>query len=170
MILDPGILELLESLAHESWTGHAWRHVFGRVNPLHANSLGARWNPKGVLALYTSLSRKGALAEGDHLISRQPVPPSKPRYLYKIGVNLGKVIDLGTLAKLAPVGIDESDLAADDFDDCPMVGGCVAWLERDGLIVPSARSDAKNLVIFTQNLEVGSELHVVSKEPITEDG
>jgi len=48
--------------------------MFGDYPPDAENTRGAHWNLPGVAAIYTSLARKGALAEAEHHIAVQPVP------------------------------------------------------------------------------------------------
>jgi hypothetical protein len=45
-------------------------------------------------------------------------------------------------------GLTEADIAGDDFSACQEVGAATDWLGRDGLVVPSARSQSLNLVIY----------------------
>jgi hypothetical protein len=50
---------------------------------------------------------------------------------------------------------------------CQQVGGAAAWLARDGLLVPSARSDAANVVIFATNRLPDAEFTVLRKQQLT---
>ena len=52
---------------------------------------------------------------------------------------------------------------------CQSVGGAAAWLDADGLLVPSARSEAINLVIFPSNLPLDSTLEVAGRENVRPD-
>jgi RES domain-containing protein len=70
---DPHLLELLARLEHSAWSGTVWRHTLADYPADAPNTRGARWNPGGVEALYTSLDRPTAVAEGDYLIQSQPV-------------------------------------------------------------------------------------------------
>ncbi len=47
-----------------------------------------------------------------------------------------------------------------------MIGGAVAWLEYDGMFVPSARHDGTNLVIFPPNQSIDYAFEVVDEEVI----
>lgn len=126
----------------------AWRHMFGRRPPDQENSDGARWNPPGIAAIYLSRERHGAIAEGDHVIAVQPLRPRAHRVVYAVELTLGNVLDLSERIDLARTGLTDEDLADDDHTACREVGSAINWLEHDGLIVPSARSDALNLVIY----------------------
>lgn len=74
MVHDPALLDALERLKTESWRGRVFRHMLDSASLELANVRGARWNPPGTSALYTSLAEATAKAEGDHLIAMQPVP------------------------------------------------------------------------------------------------
>ncbi len=58
------------------------------------------------------------------------------------------MLDLSNPVDLARTGLSDDDLAADDHTACREVGAAINWLEHDGLLVPSARSDSLSLVIF----------------------
>lgn len=77
-------LELLDAL-EEAPSGPleitAWRHMFGTHPPDQENTRGARWNPPGVVAIYVSRERHGAIAEGDHVIAVQPPRPRIRRFV-----------------------------------------------------------------------------------------
>ena len=66
----------------------------GSASPELANLRGARWNPPGTQALYSSLSETTARAEGDHVISLQPIVPHAPRSIYELDVSLASLLDL----------------------------------------------------------------------------
>ncbi len=46
------------------------------------------------------------------------------------------------------------------------IGAAVAFLNYDGLIVPNARWDCENLVIFTNNRNIEKRLAVVQSEDV----
>jgi RES domain-containing protein len=122
--------------------------MFGTYPPSRENTGGARWNPRGVAAIYSSLERDTALAEAAYRMSLEPFRPRAKRTVYRIGVRLNHLVDISDRSVLAQLGVTEVDLSADDFSACQKVGGAVAWLGNDGLLVPSARAAGTNLVIF----------------------
>jgi RES domain-containing protein len=148
MIHRPELLDALQSAPAGPLETTAWRHMFGTHPPDLENTGGARWNPPGVAAIYLSLARHGAIAEGDHAIAVQPLRPRARRIVYPVELTLGKVIDLSEATLLERVGLTDDDLASDDHTACQEVGAAIDWLEYDGLLVLSARSDALNLVIY----------------------
>jgi RES domain-containing protein len=128
---------------------------------------GARWNPPGTSALYTSLAESTAKAEGDHLIAMQPVPPRASRTIYELDVSIASLLDLTDAARLAGIGVTEEDFESILWEPCQRIGGGVAWLGHDGLLIPSVRdSDGSNLVIFTANQPPEAEIAVRSSHVI----
>ena len=66
--------------------------MFNDHPPDAENTRGARWNPPDVAAIYLSLPRDGAIAEGDHAITIQPLRPRLARrYLYPVDITLENV-------------------------------------------------------------------------------
>ena len=144
--------------------------MFGDYPPDRENTRGARWNPPDTPAIYTSLSRAGALAEAEHQLAVQPVRPRvSRRNIYTLAISLHGLLELTSPELLASVGVTAVELGADDMTVCQSVGGAAAWLNADGLLVLSARSEAINLVIFPSNLPLDSALEVVSQEDVGAD-
>jgi len=153
MLHDPKLLDAIESLAVASdWSGTVWRQTIGRRDPLVPNSRGARWNPPSTDALYCSLSEVGARAEVANLFGRQPIPTSKPLVMSQLDVTLGKVVDVRNAPALDALGVTGASMVAEQWEDAQRVGGATAWLGFAGILVPSARHDDGNLVIFVNNL------------------
>jgi RES domain-containing protein len=145
------LLERLERLRAREWRGLVYRHVLGRQPPASRNHCGARWNPRGLSALYASLERDTALAEAEPTRSRSK------RTIYGLLVDLGQVVDLRDRGLLAELGVaDAADRSASQ-----RLGAAVARLGHDGLLVPSARAAGTNLVMFPHRHE---EFEIVSIE------
>jgi RES domain-containing protein len=161
------LLDQLESIEGKPWEGIVWRHMFGDTPPNRENVSGARWNPRDVPAIYTSFERSVAIAEGDYLISIQPVRPSARRVLHTVKVRLHSVVDLCDRELLADLGVGQEELGATDHTACRQVGGAVEWLGHDGLLVPSARSPGTNLVIYTRRNQPDSDFETLAAEPLT---
>ncbi len=167
---DPTLLDALEGLPATAWQGRVWRHMLNDYTPDRVNTGGARWNPPGVGAIYTSLERATALAEGQHAIDSQPRRTYAKRVMYEVEVSVVDVVDLTTPAAMAAVGLTLDDVhadlnvRADVQSSCQRVGGAAAWLERGGLLVPSARASGGNLVILVGTLGLEDDLDVVGQE------
>jgi RES domain-containing protein len=116
------------------------------------NTLGARWNPPGVAAIYSSLERETAGAEGAHLMSVNN--PTGRFQLGELSLHLVRVVDLRTEERLASVRVTREDVESSDHTACRLIGSACAWLGMSGLLVPSARRwPETNLVIYPGNLE-----------------
>jgi RES domain-containing protein len=160
------LLRVLEALEAQTWEGFVWRHMFGENHPSRANQLGARWNPPGVPAIYCSLDRATALAEGDYVVSVQPLRPTVKRIIYKLHVRLENVLDLSSSAALLDLGISKGEISNANHVACQRIGGSVEWLQHDGMLVPSARSSGHNLVVFPRHQTAEADFEVVGSEVV----
>jgi RES domain-containing protein len=142
--------------------------MFGDYPPERENQKGARWNPPETPAIYTSLTRDVALAEAEFQISLQPVRPRARRTIYTLEIRLASVVDLSDRNLLATLGVSEPDLVGLDYSVCQRVGGAIAWLGNDGLLVPSARANGVNLVIFPNQQKSDYEFRAKASEAIVE--
>lgn len=163
---DPVLLDALEALPSTTWHGRAWRHMFNDYPPDRVNTSGARWNPPHVGAIYIALTRRTALAEGQHAIDAQPRRTFARRVLYQIELTVDELIDLTVPGALEAVGLSVADVASDDMTACQLVGGAAAWLGRGGLIVPSARDAGHNLVVLVGPAGVELDLDVIASEEV----
>ena len=82
--------------------------------------------------------------------------------------SLGSVIDLRDPDIFARVGLQSQSLSDTDWSRCQLVGGATEFLGHDGLLIPSARAQATNLVIFPNRRDPEEELEIVDKESISE--
>lgn len=147
MIYDPELLDALEELPAADWQGRVWRHMFNDYTPDRVNTSGARWNPPGVGA-----------------IDAQPRRTYAKRVIYQVEVSVSQLVDLTGTGALAALGLTLDDVNADDHTACQRVGGAAAWLERGGLLVPSARHPGSNFVILVGRLGLDDDLVVVERE------
>jgi RES domain-containing protein len=151
--VDQRLLDAVAALPTTKFEGQAWRHMFGDNPPELANTGGARWNPAGVDALYASLERETAIAEGDFRVQLEPIRPRAKRTVYRLSVRLAAVVDLTNPAVRLGLGLTDADLADLAMTKTAAVGGAVEWLGYDGVLVPSIRTDGVNLVIFPNRME-----------------
>jgi RES domain-containing protein len=165
---DPEVIRKLESLPVKGWEGTVYRHVLGKLKPDRENTRGARWNPPETSAIYCSVARETALAEGEHNIALQPVRPTAARQLYKVNVRLARVIDLSSWESLTLFGINEENFAEEEFELTQTVGGAVERLHCDGMLVPSARHGGTNLVIFPRQALIPDFFDPIGVEVINE--
>ncbi|WGJ88047.1 RES family NAD+ phosphorylase [Gordonia sp. SMJS1] len=157
-IHDPSLLDAIEQLGSESLTNVTlWRHMFNDNPPELSNTRGARWNPPGLAAIYTSSERDTAVAEGQHAIDSQPLRPRARRFVYELRASASKALRI-TPADFDALGLTQQDLDGADFSGCQRIGEHAAFLGFDALIVPSARSDGTNVVIFINELSADAAL------------
>lgn len=92
--------------------------LYRALNPIYARDPlsgegfrrhGGRFNPKGMPALYMSLSVMTALREANQIGTLQPTT------LVAYEANIGQIFDSTDLAELSAQGLTEADLAADDW-------------------------------------------------------
>jgi RES domain-containing protein len=159
VIYPPEWLDRLQGAPEISWDGTVFRHMFGDIPPVKTNIAGARWNPPDVEAIYTSCEQETALAEAEYYLSLHPLRPKAKRVLYAIRLTLQSVLDLRDFDRLSKLGMLASTLAAADVTECRRLGGAVAWLRYEGMLIPSARRDGgTNLVIYRQDLSGSFEI------------
>lgn len=166
MIHDPRLLDRLEALSPDQWQGTVYRVMLGGYPPDRANTHGARWNPPGVAAIYTSLDELTVIAEVSHRLSLEPVCPRTDVAFYTINAVRTRLLNLTDQGLLAELGLTRSELESYDFGPCQRVGGAAAWLEADGILVPSARAPGVNLVLFRDNEDDGAKFEVVGRRPV----
>lgn len=165
-IHDPDLLDSIESLGAEALESvTVWRHMFNDYPPELSNTRGARWNPAGLAAIYTSQERDTAIAEGQHAIDSQPLRPKASRYIYELRVSARKALRISE-SDFSSLGLDADALNSSDFTACQRVAAHAAFLEYDALIVPSARAEGSNLVIFVNELAADAIFERVSVEQI----
>jgi len=167
VVYEPELLDFLQGLQELPWEGIVFRHMLNDYSPDRANTRGARWNPPDVAAIYASLSRDTALAEGQYRLSLEPFRPRVRRVIYRVRLRLVAVLDLSSSENLERAGLSVASLRADDHSKCQVVGGAVAWLKHDGLIVPSVRSEGKNIVIYPASRNFDFDFKVLDAEEIT---
>ena len=70
-------------------------------------------------------------------------------------------------ANLDALGVSTADYLSLNYTQTQKIGAAVAFLGCDGLVVPSARWDCENLVIFAENHNVGeSDLQLIASEEV----
>ena len=168
MAHDPNLLDLLESIEARSWAGEVFRYTAGGRPPSRENTLGARWNPREVPTIYMALEHDTAIAEFQHQLDALSPRPSRGQFtLYTIRMHVEGILELRTRGLLPSMGITAGELSSDDFAACQRVGGAAAWLQRGGLLVPSARrSEGANLVIFTHEQDPNFEFEILNQESL----
>ncbi|MXX89068.1 MAG: RES family NAD+ phosphorylase [Boseongicola sp. SB0677_bin_26] len=159
---DNALIDALEAMEPVAFAGPVWRLARDGRDPLQCSASGGRWDDGSFHVLYTSMSRTGALAEMRfHLMRGQPVMPSRVRYrMFEVDLALERALQFLDLAALGEVGLKTEAFGRlscqqkdDEFPRTQEIGEVAHFLDFDGLIVPSARSGAKNVVVFCDKVE-----------------
>jgi hypothetical protein len=165
---DRELLDALESLPSEAFSGETWRVTAKGRDALRGSTAGGRWSPQGEFeVLCTSLARAGALAEIGYRLSLEPVWPSRLEHeLHRITAQTNNSIRFADVSNLSALGADVRRYASFEYSVTQAIAAAAFFLDFDGLIVPSARSTELNLVIFTERLDAGDGLKVAASEPV----
>jgi len=166
LIHDTEILDRLSAIDPIRFDGEVFRSTRKNLDPLVSSTSGGRWAPKdGPAVLYTSTEPDGALAESAFHWSQFTPLPSKPMALHRLGVSTGNTLRL-LRADLTGLDVDWNRYREADYERTQEIGSAVSFLECDGLLVPSARWDCENLVIFTDNHDYSQRLEVLHTEEV----
>jgi hypothetical protein len=169
-VRDSGLLDRLDAITRHSRVARAWRVVREGRDSTVCGTPGGRWDDGTFDVLYTSETADGAIAEMYfHLSAAQPIFPSQVRYqLFELSLNLHSCIAFSSLDALADVGMDVSQYGqlshADRKSEYPRsqeIGEHAFFLGADSLVVPNARWDCSNIVLFCDHLEPG-DISVIS--------
>jgi RES domain-containing protein len=151
---DLELLDAVDKLSRAAFEGQVWRVVRESRDVFQASRVGARWDAGTFDVLYTSLERDGALEEAYFHLSRQPVFPSVPFQIHRIRVSSKKILHLDQMPLLQQLGVDVANYGNIDYSRTQAIADAAFFLGFDGLIVPSARSQHRNLVLFTDRIEI----------------
>jgi RES domain-containing protein len=168
-VRDSKLIDALEEADAEPFEGSIWRVVREGKDPCLCASPGGRWDDRTFDVLYTATERDGAIAEMNfHLLRGQPVIPSKVRYkIFELAISLSRLLTLPTLDHLSKLGLDASKFGQLSYDDreheyprTQDIAETAHFLGYDGVLVPSARWNSANIIVFCDRLPAGA-LHVV---------
>lgn len=159
---DKDLIDAIEAIPPVSFAGTVWRIVGDGRDPLRCSASGGRWDDGTFSVLYTSLERQGAIAElRFHLMRGQPVFPSRVRYkLFAFDLSLGRALKLLDLEALAALKLDTQSFGrlsyaekAGEYPRTQDIAEVAHFLDFDGLIVPSARYQGHNAVVFCEKTD-----------------
>ncbi|MGH8147618.1 MAG: RES family NAD+ phosphorylase [Rhodanobacteraceae bacterium] len=148
MIHDPDLLDKLAKFETESFGGRVFRATRMNLDPTAYSTWGGRWAPKDdIPVLYTSLEANGAIAEISHHWMLLTPRPKRPVMLHGLDVTATQTLKL-IRADLKTLSVDLDHFGDLNYTFTQQIGAAVAFLGNDGLIVPSARWDCENLILF----------------------
>jgi RES domain-containing protein len=163
------LIDALDGMSGRQIRGRYWRVVRDGRDPLLCSSSGGRWDDATFDVLYTSERKEVAISEIEfHLRRGQPIVPTKLKMrLFEIEVNLDNVLCLETLEDLAELGLDDTRFGqlsyldrGSEYHRSQQIAEVAHFHGFDGLLVPSARADGLNLVIFCDQTN-GASLEIV---------
>src|SRR5665213_2675825 len=149
-IHDRAVLDAIEALDPESFHGTVWRITRKGREPLRGSGANGRWSGSGEFeVLYTSLERDGALAEIGYRLSLEPIWPSRIEHeIHAIRIESERLLRFSNVSSLAPFGVDVARYRTFEYGTTQAIAAAAYFLELDGLIVPNARFDCLNLIVF----------------------
>jgi hypothetical protein len=159
---DSGLIDALEGRATEAFVGDVWRVTRAGRGALTGSAAPGRWAPgNDTEVLCTSLERHGALAEIGFRLSLEAVWPSRLTHeIHCIGARTDRTLRFADVTVLVPLGVDPARWQGFEHVATNAIASAAHFLEFDGLIVPSARADCANLVVFLSNLSADGVLAV----------
>lgn len=151
-IHDRAVLDALEAIDPEPFQGVTWRVVRKGREPLRGSDANGRWSAGGEFeVLYTSLERDGALAEIGYRLLLEPIWPSRIEHeVHAIRVEAERVLRFVDVASLGPFGVDPARYHSFEYGATQAIAAAAHFLEFDGLIVPNARFNCLNLIVFVE--------------------
>ena len=159
------LIDAIEAIEPVAYEGSVWRVVREGHNPVQCSRSGGRWDDGTFDVLYTSAQRQGAISEMKfHLLRGQPVIPSQVKYhVYEIDLALQRSLKLLDLAALAKLGLDISRYGQLSYNEknaeyprSQNIAEAAHFLDYDGLVVPSARCECLNVIVFCDRLHAGA--------------
>ena len=165
--LDDRLLDLVGAIEGQPFEGTMWRVVKTGRDVLDGSRGTGRWNTAEMSVLYGAAEREGALAEIHFHLSRgQSVFPSRMRHdVFELAVKTSQTLVLADMGQLERLGIDQSRYRELLYNRTQEIGAAAAFLGFDGLMVPSARWECRNIVLFLDAIDL-EDVRTVSVEPV----
>lgn len=150
---DPDLLERLDGCDRHAFVGTVYRVVWAHRSPLVGSVAHGLWNsPEGAFEiLNTALEAEGAAAEFEAFWSLFEQRPDRAALTWELHVLLRQVVALN-FDLLDELGVQRVEYGNRQYSRTREISDGLHHLGCDGLIVPSARYDGKNLVVYKQNL------------------
>jgi hypothetical protein len=117
--------------------------------------------------LYGAAEANGAISEIHFHLSRgQSVFPSRMAHnLFELEVKAHQTLVLADMKQLTTLGVEETRYRELLYSRTQEIAAAAAFLGFDGLIVPSARWDCQNIVLFLDAIDL-EEVRPISVQPI----
>ena len=161
---DHALLDAIDGFERIDFSKPVWRVARESRDPLQGGRSPSRWCIGTFDVLYTSLERDGALAEVYDLLSSQPVWPSKMKtFVHSVSVRMSEVLRIPDLKTLSTLGVDLSRYREREYSRTQEIADAAYFLGFTGIIVPSARWQCSNLIVFTDRVPP-SDIHIIETE------
>lgn len=175
-IHDRELLDTIEELGSETFEGTVWRVCNDKRAPTRGAPVPGRWSDGSSEVLYTSMDAEVALEEVYyHVFRKNPVPPSQVTFLLnELKVKTEQTLQLLDTARLNNLGIEVNSYFSNDLKHAKTsiypitqaISAAAEFLGYDGLIVPSARLEGSNLVLFLENILPENSPEVLNQEKV----
>lgn len=161
-VRDSQLLDAIEACPRIEFADSIWRVVRSDRDPLRASAPSGRWDDGSFDVLYTSKDQNGAIAEVHYHLSRgQPVFPSQIRYhLHELDLTLSSALELASLSAVEELGVDisrygsmEYSMRGAEYTRTQEIAEAAHFHGFDGLLVPNARWQCQNVVIFVDRVQ-----------------
>ncbi len=86
--------------------------------------------------------------------------------LYRLKINLDRILRLTDTSLLNKLGIEDPLASRLDLEKSQAISSAARFLEFQGLLVPSARWDCQNLVLFPNRLDLNVAIAVKENQVI----
>lgn len=164
---DPDLLDLLEAIRPRVVDRFVWRVTWAGRDPRLGGTGGGRWHPPNDFeALYTSFEEDGAVAEVYYHLSRAPIFSSSHVRIHKLKVRTRRALVVADFSALEKLGISEDGFRRGDYVRSREVGSAARFLDADALVVPSARWQCLNLVLFSDRFSDRTSLSVEATKEV----
>jgi RES domain-containing protein len=165
--LDDRLLDLVGAIEGLPFDGTMWRVVRKGRDVLDGSRGSGRWNTSEMSVLDGAADRDGAIAEINFHLSRgQSVFPSRMRHdLFELAVKAQRTLVLADMEQLKRLGVDDSRYRELLYTRTQEIGAAAAFLGFDGLIVPSARWNCRNIILFLDAINL-EEVRSISVQPV----
>ena len=165
--LDDRLLDLVGAFEGKPFDGTMWRVVRTGRDVLDGSRGSGRWNSSEMSVLYGAAEQDGAIAEINfHLNLGQSVFPSRMRHdLFELAVKARRTLMLADMEQLKRLGVDDSRYRELLYTRTQEIGAAASFLGFDGLIVPSARWNCQNIILFLDVIDL-EEIRTTSSQPV----
>lgn len=170
--------------AEKRYTGDLYRFVApkwagenDRLSGMGAKQYGGRWNPAGLAAVYGATTPMGAAAESFEQANRYGfrADQTTPRVVFAFHVKLRSVLDLtdGNVrtrlktSRKRMIRCRWKRSRTNHHEQLTQaIGRAVAAAGFEAMLVPSARDDVTNLVLFPDLLRTASEARTINADQL----